>query len=237
MVLRYSGSLLALLVLAAPLAGQRQGLNRFTATGVITDFSSGAPLGGALVEFPALRRKATSDADGRFSVGSLPPGKHKMVVSQLGFRTLVREQVISDGSFLYIPLEPDPLMIKSVEVQVDRLALRRRSVDVSVIAFERRMLLGSAALNAAEFIRTHLNGTVCPNRRGLCVQRRGQAIQPIVYIDERRAFGLEELFAYPPHDVYLIEAYDSGRMIRIYTNFFVQKLARNNTPLQQIVIW
>jgi hypothetical protein len=240
MRLRYT-TLLALLAVAAPLPArlhaQRQGALRPSTTGVIRDFSTGVPLAGALVEFPALRRKATTDAEGRFTLSNVPPGRHKMVVSQLGFRTLVREQDITDGSFLYVPLEPDPLMIKSVEVQVDRLANRRRSVDVSVIAFERRMLLGSASLNVAEFIRTQLHGTVCPNRRALCVQRRGQAIQPIVYIDERRAFGLEELFAYPPHDVYLIEAYDSGRMIRVYTNWFVQKLARNNTTLQQIVIW
>jgi hypothetical protein len=62
-------------------------------------------------------------------------------------------------------------------------------------------------------------------------------VQPVVYIDERRAFGLEELEAYPTFDIYMVEAYDSGRMVRVYTNWFVQKLARGNMPLQNVIIW
>lgn len=235
MRLTCSGSVIALLLVMTPVAAQRPRAPRIPAAGQITDFTTGAGLTGALVEFPALRRQTTTGPQGRFSVSSLPPGRHKMAVSQLGFRTLVREVEITEGGFLSVSLESDPMMLKSIEVQVDRLALRRRSVDVAVTAFDRKALLGTASESAAEFIKTHLNGSSCPSNSGrtLCIRRRGQLIHPAIYIDERRAFGLDELLSYPTHDIYLIEAYDSGRMIRVYTTWFMQ----SNTALQQIVIW
>jgi hypothetical protein len=231
--------ILALLAVVTPAQGQRTPVTRVPAAGQITDLSTGAALNGALIEFPALRRQATTGPNGRFSVTSLPTGRHKMVVSQLGFRTVVREVEITQGGFLTVPLEPDPMMLRSIEVQVDRLALRRRSVEVSVLAFERKQLLGSASSSTAEFIMTQLGGSTCATNSGrtLCLHRRGQMIHPVIYIDERRAFGLEELQSYPAHDIYLIESYDSGRMIRVYTTWFMQNLARSNSALQQIVIW
>lgn len=239
MRLTYSGSVLAILVIATPVAGQRTPVARIPAAGQITDFATGAALTGALVEFPALRRQTTTGPNGRFTLSSLPAGRHKMVVSQLGFRTLVRQVEITEGGFLSVPLEPDPMMVKSIEVQVDRLTLRRRSVDVAVVAFERNALLGTASASAAEFIKTQLSGASCPSSSGrtLCILRRGQFVHPTIYIDERRAFGLDELLGYPTHDIYLIEAYDGGRMIRVYTTWFMQNLARSNFVLQHIVIW
>ena len=69
------------------------------------------------------------------------------------------------------------------------------------------------------------------------MRRRGEYVQPIVYIDERRAFGLDELASYPMNDIYLVESYDGGRMVRVYTTWFMQRLARGNLGLQNIIIW
>jgi hypothetical protein len=229
---------LALTVLTAgiaPVHAQRSG-NRITSTGIITDLSTGTPVIGAVVEFPALRRQVLTDATGRFIMTGIRPGRHNMVVSHLGYKTLVREQTIAEGEMLYITLEADPVMVRGIEVQVDRLDSRRRAVGVSVDAFLRNELLNTAAFSTAEFVRTRLLMRPCANGRGNCIQRRGQLVPPILYIDERRAFGLEELDAYPTYDIYLVESYEGGRMIRVYTTWFMQSLARNKVSLPQLII-
>jgi hypothetical protein len=229
-------ALTALTGLSTPLAGQRQSNARFTTVGVVTDLNSGTAVAGALVEFPALRRQALTDANGRFSVSGMRAGRQNMVVSHLGYKTMVREVTIAESELLVVNLEPDPVTLRGVEVQVDRLAMRRKSVAVSVNAFEHSELLRSAVFSVAEFIRSRMAMQPCPSGRGICVRRRGQIIAPVVYIDERRAFGLDELEAYPTYDIYLVETYDGGRMIRVYTTWFMQNLARNKATLQHVII-
>lgn len=227
-------SAMALAMLAAPLSGQRS-QERIQAPGIVTDASSGHPVNGALIEFPALRRQATSDPSGRFVLPNIRPGKHRMVVNQLGFKTLVREVVVEEGELIFVALEPDPVLLKGIEVFTDRLESRRRAVATSVMSFNRQSLLNHPAFNAGDFVRSRLNMIPCGNR-GMCVRRRGEYVQPIVYIDERRAFGLTELSAYPMHDIYLVESYDGGRMVRVYTTWFMENLARGRMTLP-IIIW
>ncbi|MGH7468549.1 MAG: carboxypeptidase-like regulatory domain-containing protein [Longimicrobiales bacterium] len=229
---------LALTVLTAgvaPVQAQQSG-TRINFTGIITDQAAGTPVIGAVIELPALRRHALTDGNGRFVMTAIRPGKHNMVVSHLGYKTLVKEQTIAEGELLNIMLEADPVMLRGIEVQVDRLASRRQGVGISVEAIQRHELLNTAAFSAGEFVRQRMMMRVCANGRGACVQRRGQLLPPIIYIDERRAFGLDELEAYPTYDIYLVESYEGGRIIRIYTTWFMQNLARNKVLLQQLII-
>jgi hypothetical protein len=229
-------SALAVLFVTTPLVAQRAA-PRVTTSGVVTDQSSNHAVVGALVEFPALRRSAITDVNGRFTLRDMKPGRHKMVVSQLGYRTFVKEQQIIDDDVLMIFLDPDPVLVRGLEVQIDRLAERRKMVAVSVQSFVRNELLSFAANSAADFVRTRLMIRPCANGRGSCLLSRGSLVQPVVYIDERRAFGLEELEMYPTFDIYMVESYDHGRMVRVYTNWYVSKMARSNSPLQNIIIW
>jgi carboxypeptidase-like protein len=230
-------ALTALAGITSPLAGQRQSSARFTAAGVVNDLSSGTAVAGALVEFPALRRQALTDRNGRFAVSGMRSGRQNMVISHLGYKTMVREVTITNGELLVVNLEPDPVTLKGVEVQVDRLLSRRKGVSVAVSAFEHSELLRSTAFSAAEFVQSRMLMRPCPSGRGLCVLRRGQVFSPVVYIDERRAFGIDELQAYSTYDIYLVESYDGGRMIRVYTTWFMQNLARNKVSLQHLIIW
>lgn len=231
----FPASVVALALAVAPLQAQRSAA-RVTVSGIVTDASSGHAVNGALIEFPELRRQATTDAKGRFAAPGLRAGKHKLVVNQLGFKTLVREVDVQDGELIFIALEPDPVMLKGIEVQSDRLESRRRGVATSVMSFSRTALLNHPALNASEFIRSRLNMFACGNYRQFCVRSRGQVHQPLVYIDERRAFGLDELNAIPVHDIYMIESYQDGRMIRVYTTWFMDKLARGKIGLSEIIL-
>ena len=229
-------SALVALAVVTPLAAQRAPA-RLVVSGTVRDLTSDHAVVGALIEFPALRRQAITDLNGNFTLRDMKPGRQKMVITQLGYKTLVKQQQLADGEFLMINLEPDPVMVRGLEIQVDRLAERRRSIGVAVHSFIRDDLLSFAAGSAADFLKARLLVRPCANGRGSCILRRGSLVQPVVYIDERRAFGLEELEAYPTFDIYMVEAYDSGRMVRVYTNWFVQKLARGNMPLQNVIIW
>ena len=234
---RIAMGMIGLLAVVAPLQAQRGGNTRVSTSGHVHDLSTGNPIAGALVEFPGLRKQTLTDRSGRFALTNFTPGKHKVVVSQLGYKTLVREVIVAQDEPLMIPLDPDPVMIKGLDIQVDRLENRRRGVGVSAMAFVRNELLGTSYVNAAEFVRSRIPVVPCPSGRGTCLRHRGQIIAPIVYIDERRAFGLDELESYPMYDVYLVESYDNGRHIRIYTTWFMQNLARHGVRLQQVILW
>jgi hypothetical protein len=227
--------MVGLLAAIAPLQAQRNAPARPPIAGFVTDLSTGNPVPLAVVEFAALRRYALTDARGAFSIAGVPPGKHKVTVSQLGFKTMVREVTV-DGEPLMLPLDPDPVLLKGINVQVDRLEVRRRAAGVSIQAFQREELLNVANFSAGDFVKNRLLMIPCMNGRSLCIRSKGQTIQPTIYIDERRAFGLEELSAYPTYDLYLVEAYDSGRCIRVYTNWFMQHLARGGVRLQPLTI-
>jgi len=236
---RFGIIVLALLVVSSSASAQRRPVRGMTATGVVTDLEAGTPLKGALVEFPRLRRQTLTDSVGQFQLGGLRAGKHQVVVTHIGYRPNSQTLDFRDGEFLTIPLEPDPIAMKGLKVQVDRLKLRRTSVAVAVEAFDRDVLVKIPAWNTAEFLRSRLLLVSCGNSPVRnCLFRRGALIQPIVYIDERRALGgLQELELYPSHDIYMIEAYEHGRMVRVYTTFFIQNLARSNSTLQHIIIW
>lgn len=89
----------------------------------------------------------------------------------------------------------------------------------------------SAAFDMAEFLYLEASLYPAPCRRGrlgsACVLRRGQPIEPRVYIDEAPvAGGLEQLATYQPHDLYLVEVYSLGLEIRAYTHMFMERMAR-----------
>lgn len=230
---------IAILLASTSASAQRRPGSAITATGAVTDLQAGTPLNGALIEFPRLRRQTVTDSAGRFQLAGLRPGRQQMVVTQIGYRPMTQNLELRDDEFLVITLEPDPIALKGLEVQIDRLKARRASVAVAVEAYDRDALVSAPTLSAAEFLRNRLFLVSCddPARRN-CLVRRGMVIQPMVYIDERRALGgLQELDLYPSHDIYLIEAYEQGRMIRVYTTFFMHKLARSSNVLQQVIIW
>jgi hypothetical protein len=59
-----------------------------------------------------------------------------------------------------------------------------------------------------------------------------------VYIDDRPAFGgMEELETYAPHELYALESYAGGRMVRAYTMWFMEDLARKKRRLDPVILW
>ena len=59
-----------------------------------------------------------------------------------------------------------------------------------------------------------------------CISLNGTVIEPVVWVDEARIVGgLSSFRVTEPHELYMIEVYSSGRHIRAYTNFFMERAA------------
>ena len=77
-----------LAALLIPFSTQAQS-SRATVTGTVTD-TNGRPLPGVQVVDRALQRGTTTDADGRYRIGSLPVGEHTFEFRFVGYQTAVR---------------------------------------------------------------------------------------------------------------------------------------------------
>ena len=57
-------------------------------------------------------------------------------------------------------------------------------------------------------------------------------------MDEAVAFGgLDELESYAVSDIYLMEVYSRGTEIRVYTNRFMERMARKPIMLIPLNLW
>ena len=143
-----------------------------------------------------------------------------------------------------LELSPLPVMLDGLTVVADRLKLmetrlrfRRRAVAVSSRAFEQERLLRSPATNMVHFLslEASVSSVRCARTGTLCVVRRGQTVEPTVYIDEALLIGgLDFLTTYMPHELHLVEVYSQGLVIRAYTHQFMERMARHPivlTPL------
>ena len=225
-------------VTALPAHGQRgNAAANVTVRGQIIDAESGRGLPGALVQIEALDRSTFADSDGRFRLERIPPDEYSVSVQQIGYETAVKSWTISEGMpALRIELAPQPLVLEKIRVQADRFKRQRNGAAVSVRTFDRADLVGSSARDAVDFVR--LRGSLivrsCPGWMAnaapasgyQCAYVRGRFTPVTVYIDERPAFGLDELSMYRPEELFLVEMYAGGRHIRAYTTWWVERVAK-----------
>jgi hypothetical protein len=215
-----------------------------TVTGQVRDVGTSEPLMGAVVEVPDHRLRAVTDSAGSFVLRGVPAGEQRWTIRRLGYTRWEESTAVQDGANLVIGLLASPLALDEIRATGDRIERRRRMSTRSVRAIDRKQILTSAAANAYELVayRALPARTVCPARAGtgsvgnlsaagdLCVMSRGRVSPVGVCIDEMKA-SPEVLAVYPPQDIYAIEAYDGGRSIRVYTNWFVE----TGQPLRALI--
>ncbi len=98
-------------------------------------------------------------------------------------------------------------------------------------AFDREDLTATPQETILDFVavRTGLVRTSCSGRQisSICFLLRGRQATAVVYVDEMPVIGgLDYLDALPPHELYMVEVYASGRHIRAYTNHFMERAAK-----------
>jgi hypothetical protein len=245
---------LIMLVLATPLAAQQPAQEevRTTLRGVVVDGLQGDPLSNTIVLLVDDRRGLLADSLGRFTFSSVPVGVHLLAIKQYGYAEVNLEvDVVQGQAPVRIELRPGPLALEGFTVIADHLATmnkklksRRNTYGRSVWALEQGRLASSGALNVAELL--EIEGSVqlgsCGTRSGpatsfrsiasrmvttgICVLRRGNATEPMVYIDEAPIIGsIEVLGTFRPYELYLVEVYSGGLEIRAYTHWYMERMA------------
>lgn len=65
-----------------------------------------------------------------------------------------------------------------------------------------------------------------------CAYIRGNLRRPVVFIDEQRANGgLVDLLNLRPADLYIVESYSGGSMIRVITDHYAERVARGRARI------
>ncbi|MGH7502904.1 MAG: carboxypeptidase regulatory-like domain-containing protein [Longimicrobiales bacterium] len=232
------------LFLPAAAGAQNAGNDRDTkidVIGTVTDGASGEAIAGVYVEIEALARSAFSDQDGRFVIRRVPRGTWTVRAAQLGYAEWSAEFAVGDEpAQLAVSLQADPVLLEEIRVVSDRIERRRKATPVSVIAYDADQLNTSAAFDAGYFVRSRLPVVGCPSFFAAtdCVLRRGRPTVPRVYIDEvRLPGGFDFLGMYNPNELYLVEIYDSGSQIRVYTKAFAERLALGRERVFPIFVY
>ncbi|HSG49254.1 MAG TPA: hypothetical protein VLA43_15645, partial [Longimicrobiales bacterium] len=66
----------------------------------------------------------------------------------------------------------------------------------------------------------------------LCVSRRGSVERVGICLDEVPLWGgIQALESYDPAELYMVEVYDRGREVRVYTRYFVEERLRTGRRL------
>ena len=96
--------------------------------GLVTDQVSGEPIPEVVVGVPVAGRVATTDADGRFSLPDLVPGRHELAFSHLGYRQRSETIEVEAGhaTKVQVVLTVDAIELDPIKVAVDR---RDRNLD------------------------------------------------------------------------------------------------------------
>jgi hypothetical protein len=149
-----------LLALAGPLAA---GAQQVTVSGVVVYGSPPASVGGATVRLSGSGAYFT-DLDGWFRFEHVPPGPHTLTVQALGYRTRSLDLVIAADTILAVELEPDPVAIRLLERQVERLETRSRSVPYAIDEAGREDIRMSGVAMIGELVRRRLPPGTVGNR-------------------------------------------------------------------------
>lgn len=116
------------LLLPAWAAAQARG----TLSGQVTDRDTGQPVVGAQVLVQGTALRATTNAQGRFTIADVPAGSRTLVVVRPGYRQATRTVAVGGGPVeVAIALEPDPLGLEELVV-VGYGEARRREVAGAV---------------------------------------------------------------------------------------------------------
>jgi len=227
------GALGLALLLAAPVTAQQRAIE---VPGRVLDATSGVPIADAVVRLSDNGPLALSDSLGRFVLRGVTPGTHPWQISRLGYATWTEDVEATEEDEFTIRLLPQPEVLEGLVVVGDRFRDRRASSGMSAQVIDRAEMVRAAAGDLHTFLQTRLGvplmGCGGDDREENCAMLRGRRVKITVFIDEERASGgLAQLRGLSPADVYSIELFDGGIMVRVYTQDFMRQLARGRATL------
>ncbi len=211
--------------------------------GVVVDSATGQPIVVARLEIERLNARVYSDEQGAFAIGRLPERAELLVVRALGYRPaahLVRPS--RTGEPLRIALVPQPTELAALHAVYDMFEARRRASPYVSRVFRRTDLALSAAPNMLNFLRTR--GAVqlrnCAwGRAGLagCQFSRGSWSGAAIFLDGAPLIGgIESLETYGPEEIERVEIYRAGKIVYLYSTWYMERAVRRRMPPQPIII-
>ncbi|MEK9502438.1 carboxypeptidase regulatory-like domain-containing protein [Gemmatimonadota bacterium DH-20] len=199
--------------------------------GIVRDAVSGAG-----VPRPALsiegRRIGRSNGDGTFHIERLAVGRHLLLVEGLGYESLyVPLHLTGSAEPLLLALDPDPLLMEGIAVVTERLQNRRRAYAWGPVrTWTEEQLHESPAADVVHLLQMKYSLYIvpCSGGGGDCFLGRGAStFSPTVILDEMALpCGLSTLRSYDLRELHLLEVFDRGRQIRVYTRAYMTKTGR-----------
>lgn len=227
----------AALLLPSTLPAQAGAPAEVEVSGRVVDAATQAPIVGAVVELRDVRRKAVSDAEGKFVLQRVPRGTHQWVISRIGYAAWEESTEVDEGDELTIALLARPEVLEGITAVASQLTRRRESSGMAVRTVDSNTLRLSGAPSVFALVHDRLGvaGVPCPNTTTgthSCAWIRGELMPVVVYVDEQRANGgLDDLNHYVPQELFSVESYAGGRMIRVITVHFAERIARGRAAL------
>jgi len=208
--LRCTSLALAALMLSTTAA---HGQERVMIRGQVVDAGSRVPLQGVLVTAPLAGSSVLTDSTGAFSLSFIEDRGYALIAEDMGYRSLV----------------PDSAMLSGLAVLQERLEDRRRLRGGRVQLIEHDSLTVSTAASAYTLVRRAVPmARACSSQtENLCVPggSRERAVR-ICIDDQRPPAGASTLESYDPSGLWLVEIYSNGSRVRVYSRWFVDRIAR-----------
>lgn len=206
--------------------------------GRVIDEQTRNPLEGAFVAQAGSLRGYMTDSLGLFVLEVAPGGGgYPLTVEQLGYSTLeVTLGPTAHEEFTTVKMRPNPIAVEGLQVLVDRFDRRRRFYFGSVRVLDQTRLLRFAG-TAYDVVRREVGFmTACVSSPDeLCTIRRGRRTRVEVCIDEMPTYGATSaLESYDASELYLVEVYNRGQQVRVYTRWFVERSLRGGRRLQPL---
>lgn len=199
--------------------------------GQVLDSETGTPLVGAWVGLTGTEWGSISNPDGRFRIPDHEGGRLDLTIEVLGYQTLNWSGEVALGDAVQIEMVPEPILLEGIQVMADRFQSRRNAAGTSVLAFDATDLTRSTTMNARDFIAAQAGVffTVCAGSRGSsCIWSRGRRVEPVVYVDEfLHMGGLDYLALFSPGEFHMVEVYNRGTHIRVYTPAFMKRVSEH----------
>ncbi|MXX56231.1 MAG: carboxypeptidase-like regulatory domain-containing protein [Gemmatimonadetes bacterium] len=242
-VSRPAASLLAIVLTVgtAPLSAQDpapDSLRSFTFRGNVVDYVTEVPIEGASVGLVEVRRLAITDAHGYFEFADLVPGRYTISTTGFGYEPNRESSDVPFGAVLVVRLSPAPLDVAGLEVEIARfvrqIEMRRLATPVPSSGFDRETLDRTVDYDLVEFIRERTTLDIVEDSFGLPVARfRNRVSRLRVCLDEFPV-GAGFLQNLQPHQLGRVEVFESARMVRLYTNEFLEEAAERGFQLRPV---
>lgn len=201
-----------------------------TLRGLVVDAETRRPLQGVLVTAPLAGRTVLTDSLGAFSLTLIEDRGYELLAEVMGYHTLRFTLGTDAGQTLAtVLLPPNPTMLAGLDTLERRLDHRRRQRGGRYRLIGHESLWLSDEASAFTLVRRSVPmARVCRRQpENLCVPSGTRERMIRICVDDvRPPAGASVLESYEPSDLWLVEIRGNGRSVRVYSRWFVDRVAR-----------